>query len=529
MFKNKKTKYLEYLKSNFGQIKSELFDFDSIKTYFTHKTTKHSIQKINDKTCQDLDFEEFFMYIDRTNSVVGQQFLYNKVRNIPATDSQLDLKENIIDLISSNESFRLETQWNLSKLNDSNAYYIPKLFQSFSQKPSKWDGWMRGLSVLSFISICLLFWFPVAFFLVLTIFTIHVGFHYWNKKKLNPYLVSLPQLYILKTIAQTLSLHPEFIKLQPDIKSDILKLNPICRIISFFNFDLKFAGDLGALIHWFLELIKILFLLEPILLQKALSQIEKHQNEIENIFNFIGEIDSLNSIASLRHGSTYYCKPYIVSTKTLEVSDMYHPLIANCVSNSVTLSNQSMLLTGSNMSGKTSFIRAIGLNIISGLTLNTCFAHKMSFPRTRIYSAIRISDDLMNDKSYYFEEVLTIKELIEKSTEHHSNIFLLDELYKGTNTIERISAGKAVLSYLSKNDNIVMASTHDIELTDLLQETYSLYHFSEKIEENSINFDYKLKMGKLKTRNAIRILEINDYPKEIVSEANEIVFKIETT
>ena len=106
----------------------------------------------------------------------------------------------------------------------------------------------------------------------------------------------------------------------------------------------------------------------------------------------------------------------------------------------------------------------------------------MSIPKTRIYSAIRISDDFINDKSYYFEEVLTIKEMIEKSNENKSNLFLLDEIFKGTNTIERISAGKAVLSSLS-NNNIVFVSTHDIELADLLKSEYELYHFSEIVDK----------------------------------------------
>jgi DNA mismatch repair ATPase MutS len=181
-----------------------------------------------------------------------------------------------------------------------------------------------------------------------------------------------------------------------------------------------------------------------------------------------------------------------------------------------------MLLTGSNMSGKTTFIRSMGINVITGLTINTCFAETMAIPQIRIYSAIRNSDDLMNDKSYYFEELLTIKNMIRKSSEGKPNLFLLDEIFKGTNTIERISAGKAVLSYLLKNKNIVFVSTHDIELTDMLAKDYELYHFSEIVAENKVDFDYKLKEGKLRKRNAIRILQINDYPEDLISEAIEI-------
>jgi DNA mismatch repair ATPase MutS len=178
------------------------------------------------------------------------------------------------------------------------------------------------------------------------------------------------------------------------------------------------------------------------------------------------------------------------------------------------------------MSGKTSFIRAIGLNIITGLTINTCFAKTMTFPLLKIFSAIRISDDLMNDKSYYFEEVLTIKYILDQSN-FGKNLFLLDEIFKGTNTVERIASGKAVLSELAKSDNKILVSTHDIELTEMLSNEYELYHFSEKVNNNTVGFDYKLKNGKLKHRNAIRILEINDYPSEVVEEAFSITKKLD--
>jgi DNA mismatch repair ATPase MutS len=99
----------------------------------------------------------------------------------------------------------------------------------------------------------------------------------------------------------------------------------------------------------------------------------------------------------------------------------------------------------------------------------------------KIFSAIRISDDVLSGKSYYFEEVLTINKMVIESQSKVKILFLLDEIFKGTNTIERIAAGKAVLSYLCKTENIVFVSTHDIELTGLLKEEYELFHFTEVI------------------------------------------------
>jgi Mismatch repair ATPase (MutS family) len=298
--------------------------------------------------------------------------------------------------------------------------------------------------------------------------------------------------------------------------------------MSVFNFEVKMQSD-GQLVFWALmELVKIVFLIEPLFLFETLKRIDAKRTEIEDVFLFVGEIDALVSIASLRKGLTNFCTPKIIDEqRSLIAQQVYHPLIENCVKNDLKLTDKSILLTGSNMSGKTSFIRTMAINVITGLTINTCFAEYFSMPRMRIFSAIRISDDLMNDRSYYFEEVITIKEMIDKGKDGTLNLFLLDEIFKGTNTVERISAGKAVLSSLNQDNNIVFVSTHDIELADLLKDEYDLYHFSEIVNHKTVDFDYKLKEGKLKNRNAIRILQINDYPESIIKEAIEISEKLD--
>jgi DNA mismatch repair ATPase MutS len=119
--------------------------------------------------------------------------------------------------------------------------------------------------------------------------------------------------------------------------------------------------------------------------------------------------------------------------------------------------------------------------------------------------------------------------MIEESQSEIQTLFLLDEIFKGTNTVERIAAGKAVLSYLNKGQHIVFVSTHDIELTDYLKDSFDLYHFTEVVEDDKIAFDYKLKEGNLKTRNAIRILELNQYPIEVINEAKILSEKITNT
>ena len=381
----------------------------------------------------------------------------------------------------------------------------------------------RLLSLTSLLSLIFLVFNANMLFVLPAVFVVNLIVHYWNKKNLYQYLNSLPQLLRLNTVAQDLYNNDLFKEINPNLPNSFSTLNKLRIRMSFFRMEVKLQGDFSELLWGLFELFKIFFLLEPLLLFGMLKQLDTKRKEIEEIFLFVGEIDSLISIASLRNGLDKYCIPKIIHDQKVVMADeVYHPLIIDCVKNSIHVDRKSILLTGSNMSGKTSFIRTIAINAVTGLTLNTCFAGEFSMPRMRIFSAIRISDDLMNDKSYYFEEVLTIKEMIDNSMDGKPNLFLLDEIFKGTNTVERISAGKAVLSFLIKAENIVFVSTHDIELADLLKDEYELYHFSEKVDHKTVAFDYKLKEGKLKNRNAIRILEINNYPEDIIKEAIEI-------
>ena len=521
LFKRKK-KVVQQLQQSFGKLKDASFNFELIEKYFRNKDHATSFQSLSDKTCNDLDFQELFMFIDRTSSKVGQQYLYNELRTIPADSSKVELNEKLIKELSNN-GLRIDTQQLLLQLQKDDVYYIPSLFQEEHLKPPMWFFVVRLLSFTSLLSLILLPFNASLLFVLIGVFLVNMGIHYWNKKNLYRYLGSIPQLLRLNNVAQKLYKKGTFKEIDPDLPSSIKIIDQVKNRMSFFQLEAKLQGDLEVLFWAVLEIVKIVFLLEPLLLFGVLKRLNTKREAIEKVFSFVGQIDTLISIASLRDGVSDYCLPNIRENDNQILAEQaYHPLIINCVPNSIHVSDKSILLTGSNMSGKTSFIRTIGVNLITGLTLNTCFAKSMVIPRVRIYSAIRISDDLMNDKSYYFEEVLTIKDMIEKSATGKSNLFLLDEIFKGTNTIERISAGKAVLSFLANTNNLVFVSTHDIELTDMLSDNYALYHFSEIVTNKNVDFDYKLKEGKLENRNAIRILEINDYPKSIIKEALEI-------
>jgi DNA mismatch repair ATPase MutS len=508
---------------SFGSLKNEIFDFAQIGKYFRKKDHSDKPYVLSDKSCHDLDFDELFMFLDRTNSKIGQQYLYNQLRSPHGNQNQTDNAEKIISELTINQTLRESIEKQLSKSNTNAVYSIATLFQDEHVTPPEWFPVIKFFSFAAALSLFLTLLNTQFAFVLFVVFIGNLILHYLNKSNLLQYADSIPQLVRMTATASSLFKIESLKAVAPNLPTALSDMSQLKRKLVMFKWEEKMQGDLQAVAWGLMELVKIFFLIEPMLLFHVLKQLDKKRNSMEAIFKFVGEVDCIISVASLRKGMKHVCAPIRSSqAKHFEARNLYHPLIPNCIENSISLTNKSVLLTGSNMSGKTSFIRTIGISVLTGQSLNTCFAEGMTMPMPRIFSAIRISDDLMNDKSYYFEEVLTIKEMIVACESGQANLFLLDEIFKGTNTIERIAAGKAVLSALCKSPNIVFVSTHDIELADLLQEEYDLYHFSEIVNDHTVDFDFKLKEGKLTNRNAIRILELNGYPKGIIDEAVKI-------
>ena len=509
--------------------KEDDFNFDLIEHYFKYKEHPTTFQIIDNQLIEDTDLYELFMYIDRTHSRIGQQYLYNQLHAINVT-LNFEEQEALIDYFTEHEEKRIKIQSLLSKLNKWESYYTSYLFlDGFISKP-KWFWVVRIFSIAGISTLILSFFFHKFFILLLFVYIINTVFYLWNKNNIMVHSDSIPQLMPLCRIAKELALMNIIPEYKQKVLSSANSINELKIQIKFFNIKTGIVSEMEGLVFLIRKAVNILFMIEPQIVFNVLEKLDKKRDDIQTMFEYAGKIDSAISIAAMRTNTPHYCIPTMLNTNkiTLDFTDIYHPLIPNCVPNSLQIQDKSILLTGSNMSGKTTFIRTVALNVLLAQTLNTCFAKTFKLSQTRLFSAIRITDDLFSDKSYYFEEVLTIKNMINESQTGSKNIFLLDEIFKGTNTVERIAAGKAVLSYLAKPDNnIVFVSTHDIELADLLKDAYDLYHFTEVIQEEQIHFDYKLKKGNLSTKNAIRILEINNYPLPVIEEARKISEKLE--
>lgn len=526
--KGRTKKKIEEIRTSWGNPKNESFDFDSISKYAdTVKDSK--FHRLTDQTIEDIDFYGLFAFIDRTTSKVGQQFLYKKL--LEPTNNTTDKSERLIKLFSNDKQLREEIQLELIKLNNNGAYYISSLLKDKLLEKPKWLN-LLILDIIIVASLVVLsFKFPVLIIALIVPVTLNMFLHYWNKNNTFQFLRSFPQLNNLINVSKVLIKKGDQFH-DKSIEDGITNLKSYQQKVAFINFDngTGIQSELSQLGTYLTELIKAIFLIEVFTLFRITRELENKKASIQRLFDYIGSIDSSISVASLRAGKINTCIPTFTSrSKEFHAKGIFHPLIEDCVKNDLLISGKSILITGSNMSGKSTFLRTLAINSILAQTIYTCFADEFTSPILKQFSSIRIDDNLFDGKSYYFQEVNIMGSLLDQVEPPHQNLFILDEVFKGTNTIERIASAKAILSYLNRKENIVVVSTHDIELADMLDNEYDLYHFTETVEKNELHFDHSIKAGQLRTRNAIKILELSNYPVDVIREARQITTTLRTT
>lgn len=498
---------------------------NDIKAYDTYRNMTFGEKGLPENVRYELNIDSLCERIDFTSSCIGRQYLYH----IICKDEVSEIRDNefLINKLHDDISLRKQLVGLLGKLNKPDAYTITELLHGRHSDYSQ--------SYIRIINICR--WLPLVLLLCTTISNIPGHFlilfivsyimncylHLKQKSQLSLYYFSIPQLYRLIQTAKKVVEFSIFTDTDRDIHNYINNLKELTKKLRLFRISINLDSNAAMPLFMFTELLDIFFLHTVTNVINSFRLIESKRKEIDGVFRFIGLLDVICSLSFLREELPYYCYPSKSENgEKLSAKSVYHPLIDNCVPNDISISTKSILITGSNMSGKTSFIRTIAINAITGKTLNTCFAHEFRLDTERhILSVINTEDDLDKGKSYFLTETENVKKVFDRAISGN-HILVFDELFKGTNTAERISINAAVLKEMAGHNNIVLASTHDNELTSLLDNEYELYHFCEDIENEKLAFDYKIKKGAANEGNAIRILRIYGYPDYIIEEAEEI-------
>ena len=229
----------------------------------------------------------------------------------------------------------------------------------------------------------------------------------------------------------------------------------------------------------------------------------------------VGSVEALISLGVTARTRQTHSLPLLSDTEkpVLTAWNLKHPLLAeaDAVGNDFDLTHQTCIITGSNMSGKTTFLRTIGVNLALAYAGGFCTAKKLQVSCLRICTSMRTSDDIQEGISSFYAELLRMKMIVEAARTGRPMIALIDEIYKGTNSRDRIAAAGETIKKLAKPCILTLLTTHDLELCDLEQESgidAVNYYFTERYRQNEILFDYKIRQGQCTTTNAYHLLRM---------------------
>lgn len=235
---------------------------------------------------------------------------------------------------------------------------------------------------------------------------------------------------------------------------------------------------------------------------------------INNYVNTLGDFEIISSLSVLTHlGPEYSFPTFTNENLVITVESLGHPLInaENRIYNNMNMANNIYIITGSNMSGKTTFLRTVGINLVLAYAGAPICGKSMKCSVMNIFTSMRISDNLMEGASTFYVELMRIKKIIDHLPKKEPMIFLIDEIFRGTNSKDRIIGARSVLRNLDKPWVCGLISTHDFELCDLEysnEKKINNYHFSESYSENKIHFDYKLREGRCDSTNAKYLMKM---------------------
>ncbi len=275
----------------------------------------------------------------------------------------------------------------------------------------------------------------------------------------------------------------------------------------------------GNILEAILDYIRMIFHVDLLKFNHMLKHLRKHIEDVDALIGTVGFLETSIAIGifrtSLKEG---YCLPEFGDEGRLTMEAGYHPLISGPVKNGID-AERGVLLTGSNASGKSTFLKTAAVNAVFAQTIHTCTADRFRTAFWQVYSSMALRDDLGAGESYYMVEIKALKRILDAAGKGTKVLCFVDEVLRGTNTVERIAASTQILKSLRGSEILCFAATHDIELTRLLEEEYDNYHFSEVVRDGDVMFDYKLQSGSATTRNAIRLLELMGYAPEIIERA----------
>lgn len=499
-------------------------EFDAISHYYVHRK-KEGLPVIDDITWNDLDMDRIFMLLNHTWSCIGESYLYCLLRMPAMEEEALKERNRLIEYFRTHPEAREKMEYRFARIGKTGSQSMFDYIYNLAElKPEAvWPEFVWIIAVVvSFGSIFINAAFGVLLFLAVMFGSWY--YYYRKKKRIEPFLRSC------SCLIQILKESESFGKIDaPELKNYQEKIVQAGKLLRKLKRSTHFvvggnAGENGELTKVFFDYINYTFHLDLIEFNTVIRELAAHMDDLEGLIDAVGALECATALASFRtlaEGS--YCIPEFKKggRASLSCENVFHPLIPDPVKNSIT-AERGVLLTGSNASGKSTFLKTVAVNAILAQTIDTCMADFWKGNFFRICTSMALRDDLAGKESYFIVEIKSLKRILNAADGKIPILCFVDEVLRGTNTVERIAASSEILESMEREDILCFAATHDIELTHILEKGYDNYHFEEEVRDNDVLFNYRLFKGRAVSRNAIKLLGVMGYDPKLIEKAQNM-------
>ena len=478
---------------------------------------------IDEQTSKDLLLNEYFNRIDKSITRPGRNTLFYLLHAPKKTEKEIADRASFIEMVKGNELFCKGVEKILFRTRDDGEHSVDAimlndttvLLNRFKKL------FLFGLFLLLVVLIPILLpkvaLFSVVAFLIISF--INFTRYYKIFYTYIPSLIKLSNHYkAAKNIMKAAGKHGIEHVYMENLSESIKKLEKLMPLIGVLQAGSLLSTDpFGLLLFW----VKTIFCIDLIVYNRVIGIFKDDYGKIAEFYFNYGLIDALLSVKKELESGSCMSRTEFGTENRIELEQVYHPLLDEPVKNDLRIED-NIILTGSNMSGKSTLLRTIGINCILSQVFGYNYSDSSLMPVLNVKTIINKHDDMKYGESFYYYEASRISKMINRSGEGIS-LFLVDELLSGTNSIERISASIAIISYLNKIKSIkFVIATHDISIAEKQIDNCECYYLADTIIDNKMTFNYKLKKGIIKTTNAIKMLESVGLPPSIIEDANGI-------
>lgn len=502
------------LEADFGK-KPQVYyasgDMEKIRAYFEYRQEQEpDAYCVDDVTWHDLDMARVFVRINPGLSTPGEQYLYDTLRHPALEQKDFEARKRLIEVMEGNLKLRLDVQVILSKLGRTRRADLCTSFQ-----PER-----RGIgNLLAYIGLAAALVVLVILAAItrdagiamtaIILFSFNITSHSFLvrriQRKFDTVNYSVAEVFAMRRIQR---LHNPAI--DREMECAYKAMDGLQFVLRTGGVSSMGAGEVGDMFSsiLFLDLITYEFLKNRLWI---------HQKELLTVFQALGQLDVAIAVASWRKSVDFYTVPKLSfdGEAVLDMREMTHPLLEGAVPNDLEMGS-SILLTGSNASGKSTYLRTALINVLLAQSLCTALADQYRGSAFYLYSSMALEDDLLAGESYYVTEIKSIRRILEAAKEKRPILCAVDEVLRGTNTVERIAASSTILEMLFESGVLCLAATHDGELCSILNGKCRLFHFQEEVEDGQMVFDYRIYPGPAHSRNAIKLLELMGFDQELV-------------